>query len=38
MKKYLTIGEAAQRLIDLVLARGAIDNVTIVVTLAEPTV
>jgi serine/threonine protein phosphatase PrpC len=30
--------EAAQRLLDLVLARGAIDNVTIVVTLAELTV
>jgi serine/threonine protein phosphatase PrpC len=29
-------GEAAQRLTDLVLARGAIDNVTIVTVLAEP--
>jgi len=33
-----TPGEAAERLLDLVLTRGAIDNVTIVVTLAEPTV
>jgi serine/threonine-protein phosphatase Stp1 len=29
-------GEAAERLLDLVLARGAIDNVTIVIALAEP--
>ncbi|HYU11361.1 MAG TPA: PP2C family serine/threonine-protein phosphatase [Stellaceae bacterium] len=31
-----TPGEAAQRLRDLVLARGAIDNVTIVIAHAEP--
>ena len=30
--------EATQRLIDLVLARGAIDNVTIVIVTTEPTV
>jgi serine/threonine protein phosphatase PrpC len=30
--------EAARRLVDLVLARGAIDNVTIVIVLAEPAV
>ena len=31
-------GEAAERLLDLVLARGAIDNVTIVIADAEPVV
>jgi serine/threonine protein phosphatase PrpC len=31
-----TPSEAARRLVDLVLARGAIDNVTIVIVLAEP--
>jgi serine/threonine protein phosphatase PrpC len=31
-----TPSEAARRLVDLVLVRGAIDNVTIVIVLAEP--